>query len=90
MSNFNERLRFECYVWPVVGRGNRQEHSGSRRMTREREKSTKELREKRFNQTHQSATELIEAEARAKREKSERLRLARISAENSDPHEKPQ
>jgi hypothetical protein len=50
-------------------------------MTRPREKSNKETREKRFVETEKVASEMIEAEARSKKEKTERLRAIRLAAQ---------
>ncbi|NKL32527.1 hypothetical protein GFL49_01485 [Rhizobium leguminosarum bv. viciae] len=54
-------------------------------MTREREPSSKAYRQDRFENTERAAKETIEAEQRARREKTKRLkelRLAQQSAKN--------
>ena len=50
-------------------------------MRREREKINKAMREKRFEETDKTAREMIQAALAAKREKTERLREARLAAQ---------
>ncbi|MFS2179032.1 hypothetical protein ACCC98_24310 [Rhizobium pisi] len=50
-------------------------------MTREREPSSKAYRQHRFENTERTARETIEAEQRARREKTKRLKELRLSRE---------
>ncbi|WP_374992009.1 hypothetical protein [Rhizobium sp. Pop5] len=50
-------------------------------MTREREPSSKAYRQHRFENTERTAKETIEAEQRARREKTKRLKELRLSRE---------
>jgi hypothetical protein len=54
-------------------------------MPAEREKSTKALREQRRDETDKVAAQMIDADLKAKREKTERLRLARLAAQTTGP-----
>jgi inorganic pyrophosphatase/exopolyphosphatase len=54
-------------------------------MPAEREKFTRALREQRRDETDKIAAELIDADLKAKREKTERLRLARLAAQATGP-----
>ena len=52
-------------------------------MPADREKSTKALREQRRDETDKVATEMIDADLKEKREKTERLRRARLAAQTA-------
>ena len=52
-------------------------------MPAEREKSTKALREQRRDETDKVSTEMIDADLKEKREKTERLRRARLAAQTA-------
>ncbi|WHO75250.1 hypothetical protein [Rhizobium sp. BT03] len=55
-------------------------------MTREREPSSKAYRQDRFENTERAAKETIEAEQRARREKTKRLKELRLSKQSGkDP-----
>ncbi|MBX5158059.1 hypothetical protein HJB81_16890 [Rhizobium sp. NZLR1] len=55
-------------------------------MTREREPSSKAYRQDRFENTERAAKETIEAEQRARREKTKRLKELRLSQQSGkDP-----
>ncbi|MBB3648835.1 hypothetical protein FHX14_005064 [Rhizobium sp. BK619] len=51
-------------------------------MTKEREPSSKAYRQDRFENTERAAKETIEAEQRARREKTKRLKELRLSKQN--------
>jgi hypothetical protein len=59
-------------------------------MDQQRDRSKKAEREEHFEQTNKTAAAIIDADLRAKRKKSKRLRQARLEAEvqhkKQDPH----